>query len=136
MLHRRVGVSYRTIPMSEWPDFFPENCPPEDAGDVDGAVYRFVKKKDPRPADFVSHLERGLRPEMPECLRAGLSCSIDLEHMKQVKESVPYRKRQTIAACSMKPEHGKIKQTLKPPHHTLWARRTVLPQLHELFKAV
>ncbi len=124
-------------PENEWPDFYPDDCPPSDANDLDGVVYRLVKSNPPTEADARSHLELGASPKAPPCQRSGLSCALDREYLEDVRRAVPYRRKNRIARGEFHSEHGKIKQTGPDRgHHTMWLRAPFLAKLPEMLRVV
>ena len=57
----------------DFPNDWPQGCPPDDAEAASGQVFRLVKTNPATAADFMSHHERGILPMAPACLRCGLS---------------------------------------------------------------
>jgi hypothetical protein len=129
-----------------FPDYFPPDCPPDEAVECRGIVYRFVEVDPPAPGDFLNHYERGLAPMAEPCLRCGLSVFLNVEvavdRWKALRERFPGRKfGNHIAEGHLDPSHGKIVQTGRDrEHHTWWPYdgidrrepfrvvRTILPQ--------
>ena len=37
----------------QWPDYYPENCPPEEAEPTSGTVYRLVQRAPAQSEDFI-----------------------------------------------------------------------------------
>ena len=56
-----------------FPETWPCDCPPQDALDAEGDVFRIVDHDPPIANDLTSHLETGRLPRAAPCLRAGLS---------------------------------------------------------------
>ena len=50
----------------QWPDYFPDDCPPQDAEPATGEVYRVVKQNPPDSKDFMSQRERKRRKNFGE----------------------------------------------------------------------
>ena len=44
----------------QWPDYFPDDCPPQDAQPATGDVYRVVKQNPPESKDFIPFREKKL----------------------------------------------------------------------------
>ena len=44
----------------QWPDYFPDDCPPQDAQPATGDVYRLVKQNPPESRDFIPLREKKL----------------------------------------------------------------------------
>ena len=106
-----------------FPADWPPGCPPSDAEDATGDVYR-VAKSDPLVAnDFLSYHELGTARGDP-ILRCGLSVfgqATDAEHASRKFRNMG----KVIAKATLKPEHGKSKQTGRPTHTTWWPYREV-----------
>lgn len=106
--------------MAHFPANWPENCPPLDAEDARGTVYRLVKSDPPIADDFRSHAELGKMPKAPPCLRHGLSTFRRHEEASHQRDLFPAL-GDKIAMAELKPEHGKTKLTQgKQPTHTTW----------------
>lgn len=118
----------------EWPDHFPPDCPPQDAGDVDRAVFYLIAHDPPQASDFLSALERGAFKGNPICGRAGLSCGVERNYVESLRNDVPRLRPMHVAVATLKPEQGKLKQTGKPGHHSLWLRREALAAAPTLFR--
>lgn len=121
--------------LPEWPEHFPQACPPADAIDAGGDVYRFVRNEPPAPEDMRSWLELGLGKGR-DCHRAALSCSLTREHLEEVRLASPRRRSDRIARASLGPEHGEIAQTGAAGHFSLWLRRRFHAEAHRLFEVV
>ncbi len=59
-----------------WPGYFPENCPPDDASEASGIVYRFVSHNPPDERDFRSQYILKQRDEHDEHPCAAYSISV------------------------------------------------------------
>ncbi|MFZ4789766.1 MAG: hypothetical protein ACOYMW_02505 [Candidatus Competibacteraceae bacterium] len=106
--------------MMQFPANWPEKCPPADAEDADGKVYRLVRSDPPTINDFRSHAELGKMLKAPPCLRHGLSTFRRYEDAHHQRDLLPML-GDRIAAAELKPEHGKTKLTSgKQPTHTTW----------------
>lgn len=106
-----------------FPDDWPPGCPPEDAEDAQGEVFRVVKKQPPTDDDFKTYHEQGIVRGDP-ILRCGLSVfrlASDAEHASRKFRNMG----KLIAKALLQAEHGKTKQTGKPTHTTWWPYREV-----------
>ncbi len=148
LLHRRYARRSRMVdddleefdaapetPKREWPEHFPRGCPPTDALDLEHRVYYLVATSVPTAKDMECAIERNTHVGRPECLRASLSCGLDAAHVEEMRK-YPRLKRHLLAYADLKPEHGKIKQTGAPGHHSMWLRAVVLPTAHTLSSAL
>jgi hypothetical protein len=103
----------------QFPSDWPPGCPPEDAVDADGPVYRLVKSNPATPDDMQSHHEKQTMLNHPACLRCGLSVFRtrgDAEHQHAAYPKLG----KFVASGTLRPEHGKVKQTGRPTHTTWW----------------
>lgn len=118
-----------------FPAWFPPGCPPEDAMDAAGVIFRFVSHDPPSPDDFLSHEEMEFRGgETPvlhhsKCNRCSLSVYDSLVSakatLKKLKENHKARtglayRYSAIAKGELSAELGKMKQTGKDPSHHDW----------------
>jgi hypothetical protein len=122
--------------LREWPSHFPAGCPPNDAADLDGVVYMLVATNPSTADDFKCARDRGTFRNKPECLRASLSCALDADHLNEVREASPRLANHITACAALNADHGKIKQTGKPGHYSMWLRERHLSIGHELFKVL
>src|SRR5438445_171704 len=67
-----------------FPEWFVPNCPPADAVDASGTIYRFVEKNPIDPVEFQSYHERDERPNAPACERCGLSVFRKVEDVRRL----------------------------------------------------
>lgn len=105
-----------------FPSDWPNGCPPEDAQDANGTVFRIVKNDPPNDVDFISHFESGRIPKAPPCLRCGLSVFRELKDAVHQRLLMPKLGR-WIAKATLEAVHGKTKLTQgqQPTHTTWWA---------------
>lgn len=120
----------------EWPRHFPPGCPPTDAHDLAGLVLYLVGSSPPTSEDFESAAERGAFPDAPDCHRAALSCGLTLDYITKLRDDVPRLRSKMIAQANLQPEHGKLKQTGKPGHHSMWLRAAALSSAPALFEVI
>jgi hypothetical protein len=109
-----------------FPDWFPKGCPPSDAEDATGTIYRFVRSANPiQPDEFKSYHETGEVPNGPACERCGLSVFRKIEELRRMLRHLwnkypgrtygPHVVKRELTASD-----GKIKQTRGHGHHTWW----------------
>jgi len=123
-----------TAAESDWPSHFPADCPPDDANALDGNVYMLVETDPPTPKDTECAMDRGSHPNKPSCVRAALSCARSRDHLEELQREVPRLRRHVVAVAALGPEHGKIKQTGREDHYSMWMRAKYLHIGHTLFK--
>ncbi len=127
-----------TTPASlRFPQWFPPDCPPPEASDAGGVVFRFATRNPVAAEDFLSHHELGLAPKAKPCSRAALSVYRTIasgrRRLRQLRERDPARFGPHIAEGSLAAEHGKIMQEgVDPDHHEWWAYEGV--QRHAPFR--
>ena len=74
----------------EWPDFYPEDCPPGEAEPASGIVYHLVQHDPPQTEDFITYYEDN--PKFFEsnphliCKGCGVSVYTDLIDIRRLKK--------------------------------------------------
>lgn len=110
-----VGVTrslYNKGVLMDWPDYFPEGCPPSDAVPANGTFLRATKKHQPQEGDFISHYERD-----PERFReiainaSALSVYTDVEDIMRMKRRSVGMRKKYIARGTLYAHHGVMKHT-------------------------
>lgn len=130
--------------VDEWPDYFPESCPPNDASPAKGSFYRIVDEDPPDGEDFLGNLrlqQLGLRFKnrkkrwSDECLAVGVSILADRDEALRLRESVGPMRDKAIAYGDITGD-GLLKHTPNDPdqlsHHTWWIPISV--EAHEYFR--
>jgi len=121
----------------EWPDFYPENCPPEEAEPASGTVYRLVKHNPPQAEDFLSTWEEfpGRFPK-PNTRISGASVYTDLKDIERLKNRIAHLRNRKTAKGELNPTLGFIQQTegKEKSHHTWWIPIGAEPWL--IFKVI
>lgn len=103
-----------------FPSTWPIDCPPIDASEAAGEVFRIVKHEPPSAADMASHMETGRLPKAPTCLRCGLSLFREIQDAFHQRLLLP-KLGSLIASATLTADHGKTKLTAaKQPTHTTW----------------
>lgn len=123
----------------EWPNHFPEGCPPDDADDAHGTVVRLVRGNPPTPEDFQSQYEGNPRRSWGDdrCRACGLSVFQDPEDARAISRRIPAFRNRHIATADLEPAMGRLKHTPskhEPTHHTWWLPTNV--NVAELFAVV
>jgi len=74
----------------DWPNHFPEDCPPNATKDADGEeVYRLVDQNPPSDLDFISHRLRYPKREFSdECKACGLSIFTNVEDSIKLRKKI------------------------------------------------
>ena len=103
----------------KFPDMWPPDCPPSDAVDADGQVFRIVDHDPPIAQDFGTPFETNRLANRPPCLRCGLSVFREVRDARHQRHLFPNLGR-LIAQGTLNVEHGKTKPTGKQPTHTTW----------------
>jgi hypothetical protein len=107
--------------MMEFPRDWPADCPPADAEDAAGVVFRIVRENPPVADDFATHAETGRLPKAPACLRCGLSVFREMRDAEHQRALMP-RLGRRIAMATLGSMHGKAMPTsgMQPSHTTWW----------------
>ena len=121
----------------QWPDYYPENCPPEEAEPASGTVYRLVRHNPPQAEDFLSTWEEfpGRFPE-PTIKNSGVSVYADPQDIERLKKRIRQLKGRKTAEGELNSMHGLIQSTegKEKSHHTWWIPIGAEPWL--VFKVV
>lgn len=127
---------YGTIKL-KWHDFYPDDCPPDDAEPASGIVYRLVRHDPPEAEDFETLYEE--RPIFFEnkqndfiCKGCGVSVCRDFEDIKRLQRSSGKMRKRKVAEGTVHSKHGMILHTpsaLYKSHHTWWIPIGVTPWL-------
>lgn len=105
---------------NSFPHNWPADCPPADAADGAGDVFRIVKHDPLIDDDMASHFETGKLRRAPACLRCGLSVFRERGDAVHQRQLLP-KLGNMIAKATLKAEHGKTKRTKgQQPTHTTW----------------
>lgn len=110
---------------SVWPDHYPEKCPPEDAEEVSGTVYRLTNRTNPKHKDFLSCFERNPGKNWGEkaCQARGLSVFTSEEDCKAASAAVPALRKKKLCVADLPSVSGLIAPTPSKNtynHKTLW----------------
>lgn len=112
--------------MTQWPDGFPAQCPPEDAMASTETFYRLVRSDPALEQDFWSYqqlLAAGLeRPRLrtPDpCIAAGVSVFATVEGVSNVRKAFGALRSMRVASGSLSGS-GVVKETGRDGHHTWW----------------
>jgi hypothetical protein len=108
-----------------WPEFFPEECPPNSSREPNETVFRFVKHNPPSGRDFRSKQERNPKSGFGSktCMACGLSVFGDVDDAKKAQHAIPGMKNKHIAKGRLETTDGMIEHTPARggvSHHTWW----------------
>ena len=102
----------------------PDDCPPDDAEEIDAArfVYRLVQNNPPTDDDFRS--QRAERPDqifrdVTECQARGLSVFANLNIAERLSASGRLQ-GMTVCQVTLASGAGRIQPTGRRSHHTWW----------------
>jgi hypothetical protein len=120
----------------DWPDYFPTNCPPQNARSDNLKVYRLVDSDPPNQDDFIPN--KLLYPHIDYtgetlCLACGISVDKTLDGIKRTRKRFRVLRNKKIAVGTIKPNDGVILETGSGTHVTWWVQ-TKTP--HVSFKVV
>nr|WP_320049639.1 hypothetical protein [uncultured Desulfuromonas sp.] len=109
-----------------WPEHYPEKCPPAEAKNVSGQVYRFTNRSSPKCKDFLSYYD--LKPEKDwgskACQARGLSVYTTVEDCETAVAAVPALRRKKLCVAVLSADTGVIAHTPSNNHYnhkTLWS---------------
>lgn len=115
-----------------WPDYFPTQCPPNNAKAKNATLYRMVKNDPPLPKDFLCHrlLYKNIDFDDP-CEASGLSTYSTMEGARKLQEAVPKFRKYKIATGNIKPDNGVVLETSSnnnSDHITWWVALSTMPE--------
>ena len=116
-----------------WPDFFPADCPPSDAEDASGRLYRLIAGEDPEAGDFVPLVvsQPGRTFAERQCQACGLSVYREVDDAHRLRRRVPGHRDKRIAVGEFDEEPvGRLRHTPtrhEDSHHTWWVPESVEP---------
>ena len=113
------------MPTPEYPDWFPEDCPPSTAADAAGEYFRIVEAQAVSETDFLSHHELGTALGAEPCARCGVSLFNSLEKALHRQRLSP-RLGTLVSKGLLAPPHGKTGvPNSKSGHLEWWAYKDV-----------
>jgi hypothetical protein len=116
-----------------WPEHFPPNgCPPKASRPANDTVYRLSNSGE----DWKSALELNRFKKVPDAYRAGLSSYTDIEELRQIQNIHEKWANHDVVGADLRPNNGRIEQTGRPSHHTIWLTREALAERATLFEVV
>lgn len=126
----------------DFPEHYPEQCPPFEATNADGVVYRLTKTHVLDKLDFCSHYE--LRPDKDwgdmACQARGLSVFPSVEACEEIKKKIPSIRKNNkgIATANLNNNHGKFANTpsTNSKRHMTWWVSSNLKEPWTLFSNV
>lgn len=113
-----------------FPDYFPNGCPPEDAKAIEILAYRICKNNPITHEDFLSYYELGKR--FNGVNGYGVSLLVDLKEANTIL-AMPAHRRDLIAKGLTARECGVLKQTssnIRKSHFTWWLYEKAEPEKH------
>lgn len=112
-----------------FPAAWPTNCPPPDAGDASGEVFRIVNDDPPSEQDLKSYAELGLLPDANACRRTAVSVFPSHAQACHRLQMSP-RLGRGVASATLVPAHGKMKLTDDRSGHIAWWAPEGLDRVH------
>lgn len=116
---------------------YPPNCPPQEADDVVGSIYIFVKNNPPLSIDFQTPYEKGRFPDGHPCIRRSLSCGKNIQYLQSIQDLFPIKRGWLKAKGKMLVSDGAIKQTTDNIlHHSFWVNSGLKVSIHKKFEVI
>lgn len=126
--------------MYNWPKDYPDQCPPENAEELSGVVFRFINKKTPTSIDFDSHYERNPDGNYADpCQARGLSVIRSHDDCNRMRDGVPALRKKKVAFADIRSSVGLIASTPSRTcqgHCTWWLPLSSKADVYSLFKLV
>ena len=108
---------------SEFPNFFPKGCPPDEAQPAAEEFFRLVRSDEPDDDDFLSHVERGINGRFDKCIASGLSVFTELKDVYKLKRRVKAFANRRVSRGKAESRDGLALHTPskeEDSHHTWW----------------
>lgn len=126
--------------MYSWPDDYPESCPPPNAIEMSGTVYRFINGANPAERDFQSHYERQPDKSWGEeaCKARGLSILRTTADCGDMRKAIPALRKKRIAMATVTTAVGLLATTpsISCNGHCTWWRAPKPAEVVGLFSTV
>ena len=110
--------------LSDFPEYYPEQCPPYNANNTEGIVFRFTKEDKPHKQDFISFYEKNPNKDwgMDTCQAMGLSVFPTIEACEEMKRKIPALNKKKIASANLNNNYGKFANTpsTNSKRHMTW----------------
>lgn len=104
------------------------DCPPSDAIEAHGEVFRCCKRESPIDSDLETHEERGLALNADPCRRKAISVFTTREDAEHQGRTFIRWKKVFVMSAKLAREHGVMKVTPgQQPTHTSWWPSPNLP---------
>jgi hypothetical protein len=124
--------------MSDYPDFYPEDMPPEDAEPADGCAFRLVNCNPPLKSCFEATIEenskRKARKPTDREMLYGTSLFRKAEEACKKRDLFKPLRNKKLSTGMLIDEDGVMKKTAGPHHITVWFKTNSTP--HERFKCI
>ncbi len=126
----------------QWPDYYPEDCPPKDAITSSLTVYRLVKRDPAETGDFIPlYIEKPEnfvnKPASEVCQGCGISVLKDIQDVINLQNISGKMRRKHIAEGHINQMLGMTKHTPSRryrSHHTWWVPNGIKPR--SVFKVI
>lgn len=110
--------------LSDFLEYYPEQCPPYNAKDIEGIVFRFTARNTPHQRDFLSFYEISPDKEwgLDACQAMGLSVFPSTEACEEMKDKIPAMRKKKIASANLNRNYGKFANTpsTNSKRHMTW----------------
>lgn len=123
----------------DWPDFFPEGIPPDEAIEASGAMFRLVDDCPPTESDFASSIEENPSREFGDKLWQAFGVSMYKDQIEAEKTRARYAplRSKKIARGELSGKQGVKMHTpsrTSKSHHTIWLVKE--SNVHSAFECI
>jgi len=123
----------KNVLRQDYPDYFPQGCPPDEANTDDKELFRFCEEITPEVADFISYYQKFPEKYRGKINAYGLSVLQSREDCLRAYRKIPYlRKYKSIAQGVTDFNRGSWKVTpgkISPAHVTWLVCEGVTPNI-------
>lgn len=125
----------------QWPDFFPNECPPNSATSAQGTFYRLVYRNTLSERDFHPLKFKKPNEDFGEkaCQSSGLSMFQDIDEVRRLRRRARGMEKRRIARGDLAPHLGKILSTPGVEgrtHYTWWLPVGIIAECLSCFTVV
>lgn len=119
--------------MSDYPDYYPDDIPPEDASPANGSAFRFVENDPPTKhcfdSSYAENPNRKLREPSDRVCFYGTSLYTDSDEAKKIKQLFRPLRKKKLSIGTLVEEDGVMKKTRGPHHITVWFKVDSTPHV-------
>lgn len=131
---------YEMNQIKQWPEYYPDDCPPHNAFNPDGIYFRLINRNNPNKRDFNSYYLNKPNEDWgtKKCQAMGISIFSQIESCEAMQKIIPALRKKKIVQGRLSPAHGLIAMTPSSQNqdHTTWWIPNTLDEPWTLFSSI